>query len=109
MYWVYILLCNNGSYYTGQTGRLPHRCLEHWEGTGARYTRSFTPLRLMYYEACSTRSEALQREHIIQSMTRTQKERLVDDFGEPPSLGRINRLVFDRASRNRANQLFEAQ
>jgi len=91
MYWVYILLCNNGSYYTGQTGRLPHRCLEHWEGT------------------CSTRSEALQREHIIQSMTRTQKERLVDDFGEPPSLGRINRLVFDRASRNRANQLFEAQ
>ncbi len=101
MYWVYMLLCENGALYTGQTSSLPRRCVEHRQGKGARYTRANPPVRLVYYEAAPDRSSALKREYQVRSLRRAQKDRLIADLGEPPSLRRINRLVYcPETSRN---------
>ena len=46
-YWVYILLCDNNSYYTGYTDNLEKRYQSHLNGTGGcKYTRSFKPLKI---------------------------------------------------------------
>jgi len=45
-YWVYILLCDNQSYYTGYTDNLEKRYRAHLNGTGSKYTRSFKPLKI---------------------------------------------------------------
>ena len=44
-YWVYILLCNNNNYYTGYTTDLNKRYDAHLKGKGAKYTRSFKPIK----------------------------------------------------------------
>lgn len=59
---VYMLLCGDGSLYTGATNDLLTRLRTHERGQGARYTRGRGPLRLVYREPCGDRSEALRRE-----------------------------------------------
>ena len=73
---VYMLLCEDGSYYTGWTTDLPRRTAAHMAGQGAKYTRSHKPVALAYAEAAATRSEALRREAEIKSLTHTQKQAL---------------------------------
>lgn len=74
---VYILECNDGSYYTGITKDLERRFKQHTGGRASRYTRSRRPLKLLYTETCFTRSEALIRECAVKSLPRKQKEKLV--------------------------------
>ena len=46
-YWVYILPCDNGNYYTGYTNNLLRRYLQHLTGkSNCKYTRSFHPLKI---------------------------------------------------------------
>ena len=76
-YYVYILRCSDGSYYTGYAKRLRHRLEEHKKGQGARYTRTHKPEKIVYDEEFDSRSEAMKREREIKSFSRSQKERLV--------------------------------
>lgn len=76
-YYVYILLCNNASFYTGWTNDLPKRFLAHQGGTGARYTKAHPPLACVYYEACSDKSTAMKREYAIKQMSHKEKEALI--------------------------------
>ncbi len=39
-FYVYILLCMDGSFYTGYTNDLQQRTRQHENGKGARYTKS---------------------------------------------------------------------
>ena len=39
IYYVYILRCGDGSFYTGWTNDLKKRLTAHQEGRGAKYTR----------------------------------------------------------------------
>lgn len=49
-YWVYMLLCENNSYYTGYTNNLGKRYQSHVDGTGGcKYTRSFKPLKIAQF------------------------------------------------------------
>jgi putative endonuclease len=75
---VYILECADGSYYTGCTNNLPKRVANHNAGTGAKYTRSHLPVKLVYSEECSDRSMALKREIELKKLTHSQKKALVD-------------------------------
>ncbi|MFM2414976.1 MAG: hypothetical protein RI911_669 [Candidatus Parcubacteria bacterium] len=77
-YTVYMLECEDGSLYTGITTDLPRRFLEHKEGTGARYTRTHKPLRVVYEEPVESRSVALKREAKIKSMHKLQKHELIE-------------------------------
>ena len=77
MWFVYIIRCVGGSFYTGITNNLQKRFLEHRNGTGGRYTRSHKPVKLIYQETFDTQSEALKREFEIKGWGREKKLNLV--------------------------------
>lgn len=76
MYWVYMLLCNNGAFYTGSTGRLGDRFREHCTGQGARYTARHLPVRLVWFESHPSLSSALKREYQIKKLNHEEKNAL---------------------------------
>ena len=45
--WMYILECNDGSYYTGSTNNLELRLQEHSNGEGANHTKKRLPVKLI--------------------------------------------------------------
>lgn len=77
MWFTYILLCRDGSLYTGCTNNLQKRFSEHKNGKGGRYTRSHKPLKLIYREQFNTQSEALKREIQIKSWSRGKKIKIL--------------------------------
>ena len=75
--YTYILRCAAGTYYCGWTNNLDRRLKAHNEGKGAKYTRSRRPVALVYYEAFSTKEEAMRREYEIKQLPRKKKEELI--------------------------------
>ena len=78
-YYVYVLLCRDGSYYTGYTHDLNNRLKQHLNGKGSRYTRMNKPEKIVHTELFGSRSEAMKREREIKRLTRKQKALLTDD------------------------------
>lgn len=78
MYYIYILLCADNTYYTGFTTDVEKRLLEHNAGKGAKYTRGRTPCKLVYTESFEDKRSAMKREwEIKHSFTRKEKEELI--------------------------------
>jgi putative endonuclease len=75
-YYVYVLQCVDGSYYTGYTQDLDNRVRLHMNGNGARYTRIHKPKRLVHSETYKTRSEAMKRERRLKTLSHRQKAQL---------------------------------
>lgn len=75
--YVYMLLCADGSLYTGWTNNLAKRLESHQAGKGAKYTRSRLPVALAYYEEYETESDARKRECAIKKLSRQKKEKLL--------------------------------
>lgn len=75
-WWVYIVQCADGTYYTGTARDLAHRLVVHNAGKGAKYTRGRLPVTLVYSESQLNHSQALKRELQLKKLTRLQKERL---------------------------------
>ena len=75
-YYVYLLLCDDGSYYTGYTNNVASRLERHKRGHGARYTRMRKPKRIAYVEKFRTRAAATRREHQIKSLSHREKHEL---------------------------------
>lgn len=75
--YVYMLLCADGSLYTGWTNNLAQRLESHQAGKGAKYTRSRLPVALAYYEEYETESNARKRECAIKKLSRQKKEELL--------------------------------
>ena len=80
MNYTYIVQCSDGTYYTGWTNDLEKRIKSHNAGTGAKYTRPRLPVTLVYYEAFSTKQEAMRREYAIKQLNRQQKDSLIRSF-----------------------------
>jgi putative endonuclease len=76
-FYCYIIECSDGSYYTGWSTDPERRLIQHNRGTGARYTRSRRPVRLVFVEEVPDKVAALKRERAIQALTRPQKQRLI--------------------------------
>lgn len=76
-HYVYILLCHDGTLYTGYTSNLLHRLSMHNAKRGAKYTRNRTPVQLVYHEVFLSKSEALKREYAIKQHSRSQKLDLI--------------------------------
>lgn len=76
-YYTYIVECSDGSFYTGYTTDLEKRVACHNAGTGAKYTKSRRPVRLIYSEMYETKHDAMSREARIKLLTHQEKERLV--------------------------------
>ncbi len=76
-WFVYIVECADGSFYTGITNDLDRRVDEHNAGKGARYTRGRGPVSLRYHEIQLDRSKASVRECEIKAMSRQGKQKLI--------------------------------
>jgi putative endonuclease len=79
-YYVYIILCEDGSYYTGYARDVERRFERHKKGQGARYTRMHKPGKIVYLEEFDSRSEAMKRELEIKSLSHCKKRRLVTSY-----------------------------
>ena len=77
MNYTYILCCGDGTLYTGWTDNLQKRLKAQNAGTGAKYTASRGPVKLVYYESFPTKKEAMQREWAVKQLTRAEKLRLI--------------------------------
>ena len=62
VYFVYAILCNDDSFYIGQTADLAKRYREHEKGVGAEHTKRHRPIWVAHYEEYATRNEAVARE-----------------------------------------------
>jgi putative endonuclease len=76
-WYVYLILCRNGTIYTGVARNVVARYAQHVAGTGARYTRANPPLRLLLKLACLNQSEASRMEAAIKKLAATNKRKLV--------------------------------
>ncbi|PIP20815.1 MAG: hypothetical protein COX40_02725 [Candidatus Omnitrophica bacterium CG23_combo_of_CG06-09_8_20_14_all_40_11] len=76
---VYIMQCQDGTYYTGYTNDLKERIKLHNNGKGAKYTRDRRPVRLIWAKEYRYFRKAFLEEKRIKTLTREQKERLVNE------------------------------
>ena len=76
-FFVYIVECRDGSYYTGYTPDLEKRLKAHNSGKGAKYTRSRRPVKLVWKKKCRDFKKAVSEEARIKRLERSQKEELV--------------------------------
>ena len=88
-FWVYILRCGDGSYYTGHTDDLEHRLHQHQAGTFGGYTSSRKPLSLVYSCSFPSREEALGAERQIKGWSRKKKEAML--CGDWTAVNRLSR------------------
>jgi putative endonuclease len=78
MNYTYILKCADGTFYTGWTNSLEKRLKAHNGGKGCKYTRTRYPVELVYFESFEIKQEAQSREFVIKSMTRQEKQALIE-------------------------------
>lgn len=80
-WYLYIIKCRDGTFYTGITNHLDRRLDQHNRGTASRYTRSRLPVTLLYRERCRTKSSALKKECAIKSLSRPEKDKYIQSRG----------------------------
>lgn len=72
-WYVYLLLCQDGSYYAGISTDVQARFAAHVAGKGARYTRSHRPLRVLAQRELQGRPAALRAEHALKQLPKARK------------------------------------
>jgi predicted GIY-YIG superfamily endonuclease len=76
-FWVYVLRCADGSYYTGHADNIEKRVAEHQDGDIPGYTSTRLPVNLVFQQAFPTREEALAAELRIKGWSRKKKEAMI--------------------------------
>ena len=91
-FWVYVLQCSDGRYYTGHTDDLDRRMSERAHGGHCDFTSRRLPVTLMWSETLPTRIEALEAEMQIKRWSKAKKEALfrgdwamVSHYSRPPA------------------------
>lgn len=79
---VYLLRCKDRSFYTGITNNIEKRITAHQNGTGAKYTRSRRPVKLIGVSVRLTRKEAMRLEIKIKRMPKEKKISALTDYKE---------------------------
>ena len=79
VYWVYILHCENNSYYAGYTTDMTRRYEEHLAGTAkCKYTRSFKPLHIAQcWQVTANKAMAMKVERYIKKIPKSEKLKLI--------------------------------
>ena len=70
MFFVYILLCSDLSFYVGITDSLKRRLNAHNRGYGSAYLKDKLPVKLVYYEEHRTKEAAMSREKQLKGWNR---------------------------------------
>ena len=76
-FFVYILECSDGSFYTGYTNHLQKRVVLHNKGGGSKYVKTRLPAKLVFSKFYKYFKLAILEERRIKTLTRKQKEGLV--------------------------------
>ena len=79
-FFVYIVECSDGTYYTGYTPDIEKRIKLHNAGRGAKYTRDRRPIKLLWHKEYKQFKNAFLEEKRIKKLTRKQKEKLVSNY-----------------------------
>jgi putative endonuclease len=80
MWYVYILRCYKGAYYTGITTNVTRRLAQHNAGKGSKAVKALgLPVVLVWYAVVETKSAALKMEHRIKQLSAADKRRIVVD------------------------------
>ena len=98
-YFVYILKCNDNSYYTGFTNDLERRLGEHNSGKNKEcYTFNKRPIELMWFETFNDVLNAIAVEKQIKGWSRRKKEALITENWEKLVLYSKNYKQFGKGS-----------
>jgi putative endonuclease len=93
--YTYMLLCADGTYYTGWTNQIRKRIRAHNSGKGAKYTKGRGPLKLVYLEISDTKEAAMKREAAIKKLTRREKEALIQTEESRTLVREVTEIPFD--------------
>ena len=77
-YYVYIMSNPARTLYTGVTGDLERRVLQHKSGLSGGFTRRYHLARLVYFEVTSDVTAAIERDEQIKGWLRRKKVGLVE-------------------------------
>jgi len=76
-FYVYIVECQDGTYYTGYTNDLAERIKLHNKGYGAKYLRGKGPVNLVYAKEYHYYKNVLHAERKLKGLRRSQKDALI--------------------------------
>lgn len=77
-WYVYLLLCDDNSFYIGITNDLVNRFSQH-KNKQSKATKEFSLIRLVYCKKYESEHDAATREKQLKGWSRTKKQMLVDD------------------------------
>jgi len=77
-WYLYVVECSDGTFYTGVTTDIPRRVNEHnTSARGAKYTRSRRPVRTVYWRKMEDKSSAQTEESKFKRLSRKQKQEII--------------------------------
>jgi putative endonuclease len=80
LFYVYMLKCSDGSYYTGFTNNVENRVMEHNMGLSvSAYTFSRRPVELVWVETFTDPNIAIDFEKKLKGWSRRKKEALISE------------------------------
>ena len=91
-FFIYILECNDKSYYIGHTDTIEKRLAEHQERKFCGYTATRLPVKLVFLQTFFTRDEAFFAEHKTKQWTRKKKEALIQ--GNWNEISKLAKKIF---------------
>ena len=77
MYYTYLLLTDNNTFYCGYTDDLEKRFQKHLSGKGAKYTRAHKPIKIVYSKEFENKSDAMKEEARIKKLSHKEKAELI--------------------------------
>jgi len=81
-FFVYIVQCKDGTFYTGYTKNVEERIALHNSGNGAKYLRGRLPVKLVYMKGYHYYKNALSAERRFKKLTREQKSEFIRIYAE---------------------------
>ena len=91
-YFVYIMRCCDGTFYTGYTNNLEKRVALHNKGRGAKYLRGKLPADLVYSKQFAYYKNALKEEKRVKKLPRLRKEHLIQGIVARPKRRRRKKI-----------------
>jgi len=76
IWYVYMLLCNQKTFYIGITNDLINRIKQH-KNKQSFFTKKFSELELVYCEKYKTKFEAAKREKQLKGWSKVKKQKLI--------------------------------
>ena len=79
-WFLYVVQCSDGTYYTGVTTNVERRVNEHNNSKrAAKYTKVRRPVKVIYSLVYESRSSAQKAEYRFKQLTRKQKEEIINE------------------------------